>query len=776
MLFFNMPVSTFSISKTYDETFSVNVNSGNIDINDTNIKSVISLDKPLQGIYKIIKYSDICSNENTLRYAEKYFRYDNGCGFSEYITIKNISDYTFDPEKDLIIEFCYIYTKTGKTTGTISINGISFSGEYALSIFDSEAFIENYNEQALLTTSDILKIFKITDFEVISTHKNYQILYRFTQNDGRTYSKFEELTKANITTAKIDKMRFVKFEYLITNLGEPLMVYDIILEGEIQNVSKNYLKLNKYGLKEDCLRYASTNSDMDIYTKGMTCYGDVVGNLNNQNASNTKLYNPYDLNNIDKIVQFSALLGNSASQLISHEAEYHITDPDGNGIDKYLHEYTLKNIVNVKRIKVIVPDNKFPTDSIMTNFMNLNFLDNFTVQIMKDEFKNAFGVSKRPSKDDVIYFCIMNLIFTVSHAQAKREIMNASTYYTLTLTKYEGDTSIKSALSDSIDQLQLITLNTTNNDLFGDAIKSENDKVTKKQYKTENRENIRDYTAKEVKITKGDYNVSNFEIIKYYYDLSDRRLNNSDAIIYKESDNKLEVSDNRNIMFFVKFHNSYSPDTRVNQAIIDNYEIRQGYDFILLDNYDYSLKKGYEIKYRSGKLFFKINNRTYSQKIDLMSNVWYGISVNIDQRQKTIGFDIFRRNSTIDIYMYNLNDHSSDYIDSNEIDVINDMISDGFQKVDNVENIGGDDLVNINSSKFEFVNEEFDSLTLRMKLKGNLLNFANLRIFDEIIEDDNISNVMKHYIVADSQHLLLYDNCPKKSIAKSNLPTNNFVN
>jgi hypothetical protein len=91
---------------------------------------------------------------------------------------------------------------------------------------------------------------------------------------------------------------------------------------------------------------------MDIYTKGMTCYGDVVGNLNNQNASNTKLYNPYDLNNIDKIVQFSALLGNSASQLISHEAEYYITDPDGNGIDKYLHEHTLKNISMI--IKLLV--------------------------------------------------------------------------------------------------------------------------------------------------------------------------------------------------------------------------------------------------------------------------------------------------------------------------------------------------------------------------------------------------------------------------------------
>ena len=160
-----------------------------------------------------------------------------------------------------------------------------------------------------------------------------------------------------------------------------------------------------------------------------------------ENSNNTaNMWNPYQF---DKITSFANTLANQVSKIFGWTVDYHLTDPDSNGIDKYIHEYTLKNIVDMQKIKVVVPDNKFPIETLIVNQFNMDLFDTFEIHIIKDEFKNAFGITKRPSEDDIIYICEANMLFIVKHAQQLKSIMNSATYYKVILEKYEYKTNIR---------------------------------------------------------------------------------------------------------------------------------------------------------------------------------------------------------------------------------------------------------------------------------------------------------------------------------------------
>ena len=134
---------------------------------------------------------------------------------------------------------------------------------------------------------------------------------------------------------------------------------------------------------------------------------------------------------------FKFYLLQTTNKILGWTIDYHITDPDGKGIDKYLHEYQLFNITDVQKIKIIVPENQFPDNQIQINEFALDMMDTFQILILKDEFHNAFGIEKRPSQKDIIFFCQANRFYRVRHAQVHRDIMYMGIYYNVVLEKYE---------------------------------------------------------------------------------------------------------------------------------------------------------------------------------------------------------------------------------------------------------------------------------------------------------------------------------------------------
>ena len=135
----------------------------------------------------------------------------------------------------------------------------------------------------------------------------------------------------------------------------------------------------------------------------------------------------------------------------------------------------------MKNIKVIVPDNKFPVESLIINQFNLDFFDTFEIHIMKDEFKNKFGITKRPSEDDILYICEANMLYYVKHAQAYKDIMNAATYYKVILEKYEQKTNIRNLVDESQQQIDALTENTTIESLFGQDNRNDENQIANKE-------------------------------------------------------------------------------------------------------------------------------------------------------------------------------------------------------------------------------------------------------------------------------------------------------
>jgi hypothetical protein len=59
-------------------------------------------------------------------------------------------------------------------------------------------------------------------------------------------------------------------------------------------------------------------------------------------------------------------------------------------------------------VNIIVPNNQFPIENVNFSGLDMDLIQSFEVHILKETFKNIFGVEFRPSKYDVLYICDLN--------------------------------------------------------------------------------------------------------------------------------------------------------------------------------------------------------------------------------------------------------------------------------------------------------------------------------------------------------------------------------
>jgi len=828
-----MPNLKYLYSKKANETYTVNWFDGPqvIENNGYTFKS-----ETLKGIVDITSFTDDTFNETKNYYFKKYLKFNFNGVDSDMFNIEEILKYglTFscdggvlglnsdkevskkneteleslvntndndddddsdkkiscdiplDPDAEIIISIIYMPVQDGIILENqhLEVDNIKIGGEYLLNVSDEEAQLPNTGDEVILTSSDVYKIFNLEDFILVSNHGNVDIKYRFTQDNNRTYTKWLPLNKENIASTKLNPLRFAQVEYSITNLGNPLMVYDIILVGDFQNVSANYLKTNKYGLKEDCVTDVlsdSSNSNNTCSLNGLDNLGG-NGNTKTEFVSNCSSYSDNTANEIDKenqetsgsywnpydnkkITDLSNLLGNQVSEIFGWDVDYHLTDPDFNGIDRYIHEYTLKNVVDMKKIKVIVPDNKFPVESIIINQFNLDFFDTFEIHIMKDEFKNKFGITRRPAEDDILYICQANMLYYVKHAQAFKDVMNAATYYKVILEKYEYKSNIRNGLAESKTQIDELTNNTTIEELFGNDIKdTEKQIANKEQMKPTSFDYIRQKISTKVIYEKETLIIDDLIPVMSAYNLSDKSIKGKNAINYKKSDTLIK-SDNRSFMFWFKFNNEYDYNSgRISNKILNSYSVPKNTDFNLLNNYDSDNNLGYNIYYKNDVLFFNLNDQIFKIKQQLLTNIWYVGVVNLNQKEQYIDFNIYKRDADINIVMVNEQSYQRELVLETDTQKITDLILDGYKPISNLQSTNSLDLELINSNKTELEPVEF-KIDSNLRILGSNIKYTNMRVFSDVIPEVMIKNMIKQNIVKESQHLIIADNAIKKIVA-----------
>lgn len=816
----------YVLSKKYDETFTINfigTETLSYSTGDTSNRLHLTIDDPINGVSKIdrIEYR-VDGVIDSTQYLKIYFKYKNavnddipcdGC-WSDKLEIQFLSGLTLNSNYPFDIELFFYRVddpKDGQSPTDIWVSNIIIYGEYEMDKTDGMVTITDDNNQIILQPSDTYKVFSVSDFNVIVSGNvgNIDIKYRVTQNEGRTYSEWEPLTKENISTFRFNELRFAKVEYLIEQLypsSTPTIIYDVILEGDFQNVSANYLKTNRYGLREDCLTsyyngpgasfcagsygapnipgIISTSSSntgdydlkMNFYTQGLSCYihSTSLNEINLENNDNQgDMWNPYETG---KITDLYNSLANQVNNIFAWKVDYHLTDPDEGGTDMVLHEYQLYNITMVKTIKILVPDNKFPDNTIQMNNFNLDLFDTFEIHILKDEFKNNFGIDKRPGENDIIFFCELNRLYRIKHSQVFREIMNAGIYYKVILEKYEQKANIRNLSQESKSKLDILTKDTTLDELFGIEETEEREKIANRdQTKPITHGTMRDSVHKDVIITKQEIYNGSINFINSYYNFTD--VIGKRAITYKKYDRILNKSENRSIIAWVNFNNKYNDENHRSDEY-KYYSINNTKNFNIINNFNETTKKGYRMWYNKNKIIFQLNDIIYNLGVSLKTNIWYGVLVNLDQRQREINIRVYKRDGNYNIKMLNPDTYELATVHSLDLTGQTYLNTIGFKPINNEEvgvNTGSEVFVNAHSKQYKnVIPVEFNHNNV-IEIMGSDIKYSNLRIFNDVIPEGSINNVLNQYIITDEHRLIVSDNADRELFVDTTFPTDRWV-
>ncbi|MCK9476322.1 MAG: hypothetical protein M0R46_10400 [Candidatus Muirbacterium halophilum] len=705
----NLDNGTIKISEVYTPESTpdlVSIESEYI-VSINNLENVISIDK---FFYDTIGITDT-------RLLLNYYRISrDGINWSDWLDLNhNITNFPDVNSKDpMYIDIKWVRVGTNPN-GTIRILEYSLDGTLERNIVDdtTSTTVLNPKDNIILKTPFIYKVFSISDVEIIASGI-LDIKYRYSQDNSRTWSNWEILTKENITTTKINPIRFFQIEYSVTNNGdETINLQDINLIGDYQNVSKDYFKTNMIGIRECCLSnivgYFDENGNYISPDNTDTTSCDSTSQLpqlSEQDKAN--LYNPYQQN---AALEMYNKVSVDAEQIYGHRVLYFLTDPDKKGEDQTLHEYQLYNVVCNNYLKVAVEDNKFPDSQIVMNQFDLSLFESMVVNVTKTQFKEVFGPQRRPGKEDFLYFCDINRIFQVDHAQQFRSFNNSAIYYKLVLKKYNQKANVQAGTQDIKDKINMLTNNSTINELFGVENKQDQEAVANKpQMATLTVDKIRlEYKAK---IGRELIENSSTIISKSYYDLSEVKYQEV-AVKYKNLKPNLEVFDNLGYMLWFN---------------INNYIPTESYNFM---NY-YDRNEGWKVNLENDKIKVVLNGVTYDFNVNVDEEIWYCYILNIDQRNRKIEQFLYKRNV--------------------------DFEEDAGKLTNNLLKKITSDIKDITPIQYYMENTNFEILGSDMKI-------TNIRLFNEIIPEEQHNKICNQYIIRDdSKYLVFADNAIDKII------------
>jgi hypothetical protein len=644
---------------------------------------------------------------------------------------KNIDNFPVIDSKDkLNIDIKWIRKGSNKI-GSIRILEYSLEGETLRDVIDDgSTVLIGSGETKVIKPPYIYKVFRIDDIEIISSTgvTDGSLKYRFSQDNSRTWSDWEVLTKENIKTRRFNPVRFFQIEYSIENTsGSQIRVQDINLIGDFQNVTLDSQKSNLYGIRECCQSNINGAYDTNgnfIPNTNLNSSGSSSGSSGSDSGGNCPtsgykpmtadqqalLYNPYNQNTAVNLLN---QLSNDAQLMFGHKVIYFATDPDKNGYDYSLHEYSLYNIVCEGELRISVENNTFPDSQIVMNQFDLNLFSTMEVHVTKDQFKQIFGVQRRPSKEDFLYFCNLNRMYIVDHAQQFRSFNNSAVYYKLILKKYNQKANMQSGTTEIQNKMDMLTQNSTIDSLFG--IENAQDKASianKDQFKPLTKDPIRlKYLAT---IDKELIENSSNIISKSHYDLSSVNFG-TPAVEYFNLDPLLEVSDN--IGFTVWFS-------------LNNYILNEYYN--MFDYYDNTNELGWSVNLTNDKIVVMLNENQYDfdfgtgNVIGLEEDTWYCYVLNIDQRNRKMSQYIYKRN-----------------IDSE---------SDGAKLSNTILRKVYSNEQNITPVDYQL--EGVDPIIL-----GSDMKLTNVRLFLDVIPENTHNKILNQYVMReDSKYLVFADN------------------
>lgn len=435
------------------------------------------------------------------------------------------------------------------------------------------------------------------------------------------------------------------------------------------------------------------------------------GCANIQVSCNENTFNPYALT---KTIGMYKQLQNIVTGIFGHEVNYFRTEPDLRTSDVILMEYSLHNVVDNQTLKVLVPDNEFPTEANTYDIFGIELAD-FEVHITAEEFESTFGAGKTPRNKDYMFIPIINRMYEISSVSLADEFNKAHSYWRVKLVKYQerGDV-IKGQFDNATDVLV-----TGIEEIFGEKIQEEYTKNLKEeQFQTVTstyQDGIREFANKRLRIV--DYDLKNrwTVVSKNYYDFTEMALN--EIALFYGTQSKVDLNNN------AAFTGWFSP--KFNSTSTDDYYLFGDNDAI----------NGFRLMLSNTKFKLRVHGVTeeYTHGITLDNNKWYAYIVNINNEFMQL-----------EVNIYSLDPNSNIITQVGGSNVMPQMSSNNL-------------VPEFHENRLMPYKIAWESLT-NYTLRANNMYMTNIRVFNTPIEFEQHSNILNQYVVRDNQLALIIDN------------------
>lgn len=148
------------------------------------------------------------------------------------------------------------------------------------------------------------------------------------------------------------------------------------------------------------------------------------------------LWNPY--NGMEKAVQNWKNTSMAINNVIGHYVWYFKVQPEQAKKSVTLKSYRIKNVSDLKKIKILVPDNDIPDNANIFSEYDIQFSDEMVMHILDEVFIDAFTrEAGGPEQHDFLYFPLTERMYEVSNAYPVKEFMNKYVKWQVNLVKYE---------------------------------------------------------------------------------------------------------------------------------------------------------------------------------------------------------------------------------------------------------------------------------------------------------------------------------------------------
>jgi hypothetical protein len=551
-----------------------------------------------------------------------------------------------------------------------------------------------------LTTSPIVSGQLVNYYLPVNINNYLSYEFRWSQSNEQ-FSEFREL---NLNT-EFNDLLSLEFDYL-----KPLWINikgtieALSTSNEIHILSITFSLETQEGLIDACPQFCGI---CDPYVS------TGCANIRVDCVLPDDIFKPYALNKPDNVYKQLNMMVND---IFGHQTRYYRTEPDQRTKDVILMEYSLYNVVAEGLINILVPDNKMPTREFNYNIFGMEF-DDFEVHIVDEHFKKIFGRKSTPRAKDYLFFPLINRVYEIVSVSLADEFNMNTTYWRVMLRKYENH----SATIKNTEDERLTDLVIGIDDIFGEEIQNEFEKVTKpQQYRTVNKkyaDGVRVFTNKNIKILDETINNRWTMVSRNCYDLTELDTND-DAVVYSAPAN-LIASDS--LAFTTWFKPKFAITDTTDYYLINGSYVNTGFDVIL---------NSFNIK-------ININGIQYTQPhgILLDQQSWYSIIVNINNEFGELSVYIYK--------LYRQDNYTTPQAADNSLQLMLKWVTPISQLA---------------------VWSTDDSM---YRLVGTKFLLTNIRIFNRIIEEEQHSNVLNQYVVRDSDKVIVTDNAiPSSSLVK----------